>query len=395
MPLFLLTREGILRLKGGGTAFFSTPEAFVEDRPLYTRLLGALQRAGAGRGSYVGLGPGLALLRLQAFPALQGFSLEEAVLAEAEQSPLFSTEELTSDYLLASPEDERRVRVLYGAIPKNAASLLNRLRPSHIEPLPLLLWRYALEKSQGGSLLVVESLCHSVALFERGVLTGFRYLSLPAGEGTPELSEEIRRSLALFGHIEPVDEAWLLGLPEPPRLPPGLAAKRVTQAAPLDLESFVNVPGPTLNLKPRRRALGEGLPKEAQLAVFLSALLFVLGFLGQSLLGQLSRQELRRSEVLRQEVNRLSSQLFQPARPQGLGLGEILQVAAERPQSLWLTRLEASEKLIALEGKALDPYAPLLLARRLGGRLGPLGSERVGEGSIYTWEVEVAKAQAR
>ena len=394
--LLLATSKGILRLKGGGASLFPAEGLLDEEgRPRYERLLKALREAGAGRGAYLGLGPGFALLRLQPFPSLQGFSLEEAVLAEAERSPLFGGEELLTDYYLVAPEDERHVRVLYAALPKRAAGLLAGLRPARVEPLPLALWRYALAKSEGQTLLVVENLAHTVAFFAGGVLQGFRYLTLPADEGTPELAEEIARSLALFGHPDPVEEAWLLGLPEPPRVPPGLPAARVEQGVALDLEAFLEAPGPLLDLRPRRRALGEGLPREAQLAAFLAALFFALGLMGQSFFGQMAAREAERAEALRRQVDLLKAQAFQPTRPQGLGLEEVLKVAAERPETLWLTRLEAEEARLYLEGKALDPYAPLLLARRLGGKVGPLERGSIGDRTGYDWEVEVGPAQAR
>ena len=88
--LLLATSKGILRLKGGGASLFPAEGLLDEEgRPRYERLLKALREAGAGRGAYLGLGPGFALLRLQPFPSLQGFSLEEAVLAEPRRIPLF------------------------------------------------------------------------------------------------------------------------------------------------------------------------------------------------------------------------------------------------------------------------------------------------------------------
>ncbi len=48
------------------------------------------------------------------------------------------------------------MRVLYTAMPKKGALLLNRLRPSRLEPLPLLLWRHALKRSEARTLLVLE-----------------------------------------------------------------------------------------------------------------------------------------------------------------------------------------------------------------------------------------------
>ncbi|MDW8017487.1 MAG: hypothetical protein RMI36_06650 [Thermus sp.] len=332
---------------------------------------------------------------MQPFPNLEGFPLEEAVLAEAERSPLFAGEELTVDYLLTTPEDERRVRVLYTAMPKKGASLLGRLRPSRLEPLPLLLWRYALRQSKAQTLLVLENLAHTVAFFEGGVLKGFRYLTLEADAGTEALAEEIARSLALFGCTGHLEEAWLLGLPTPPPLPPGLPAERIHQEVPKNLETLAPAQELSLELKPKRRPLGEGLPQEAQLAVFLASLLFVLGLLGQSLLTQMIAREMSHLEGLRREAALLREQAFQPAQPQGLGLEEILKVAVEKPESLWLTRLEAEEGRLFLEGKALNPYAPLLLAQRLGGKVGPLERESVDGRALYAWEVEVAKAQAR
>lgn len=201
--------------------------------------------------------------------------------------------------------------------------------------------------------------------------------------------------MALFGRLEPVEEAWLLGLPEPPRWPPELWAQRVEQKAPLDLEDFLIAPGPLLDLKPRRKALGEGLPREAQLAVFLSALFFVLGLLGQSFLGQWAKREQAQAEALRRQAALLREQAFQPTRPQGVGLEAVLKVAQEKPGTLWLTRLEARQDRLHLEGLALDPYAPLTLARRLGGRVGPLRRDAVGTRTVYAWEVEVAPAEAR
>ncbi|GAA5336109.1 MULTISPECIES: hypothetical protein [Thermus] len=395
MPLFLVLRQRILRLEREHVESFPAEGLLDEEgRPRYERLLHRLRELGA-KGSYIGLGPEFALLRWQSFPALEGFPLEEAVLAEAERSPLFAGEELFADYLLTTPEDERRVRVLYAAMPKKGAALLGRLRPSRIEPLPLLLWRHALQRSEAHTLLVLENLAHTVALFEGGVLKGFRYLTLEADAGTEALAEEVARSLALFGHAGRPEEAWLLGLPTPPPLPPGLLAERIHQDAPQGLEALALAQALSLDLKPRRRPLGEGLPREAQLAIFLASLFFVLGLLGQSLLTQMAARERGRLEALKREAALLREQAFQPARPEGLGLEEILKVAAEKPESLWLTRLEAEEGRLLLEGKALDPYAPLLLAQRLGGRVGPLERASLGGKTVYAWEVEVAKAQAR
>ncbi|MCS7194509.1 MAG: hypothetical protein NZ849_06300 [Meiothermus sp.] len=392
--LLLVTRHRLLRLEGKGLEALPT-EGFLneEGRPRYERLFQALKKL--GQGAYIGLGPEHAILRLQPFPNLEGFPLEEAVLAEAERSPLFAGEELTVDYLLTTPEDERRVRVLYTAMPKKGASLLGRLRPSRLEPLPLLLWRYALRQSKAQTLLVLENLAHTVAFFEGGVLKGFRYLTLEADAGTEALAEEIARSLALFGCTGHLEEAWLLGLPTPPPLPPGLPAERIHQEVPKNLETLAPAQELSLELKPKRRPLGEGLPQEAQLAVFLASLLFVLGLLGQSLLTQMIAREMSHLEGLRREAALLREQAFQPAQPQGLGLEEILKVAVEKPESLWLTRLEAEEGRLFLEGKALNPYAPLLLAQRLGGKVGPLERESVDGRALYAWEVEVAKAQAR
>lgn len=392
MDFFFATRGHLLRVREGKAEVFAAEDLLAEEgRPRYERLLRALRGAGAGRGAYLGLGPEFALLRLQPFPSLQGFPLEEAVLAEAERSPLFAGEDLLVDYLLVAPEDERRVRVLYAALPRKGAALLGRLRPRRVEPLPLLFWRYALARGRASSLLVLENLSHTLALFEGGVLKGYRYLTLPADEGTERLSEEIARSLALFGHAGEVEEAWLLGFPTPPPVPPGLAAREVEQAVPGDLEAFALSRELALDLRPRRKALGEGLPREAQVAVFLAALLFALGLVGKGVLDAQRTAFSRRAEALKQEVALLQAQAFRPARPQGLGLEEVLKVAAEKPQSLWLTALEAGEERLYLQGKALDPYAPLLLARRLGGRLGQLRAE----GALFAWEVEVVKAQAR
>jgi hypothetical protein len=392
--MLLLTRHRLLHLQGKRLEALPTEGFFDEEgRPRYERLSQALKRT--GQGAYVGLGPDYALLRLQSFPSLEGFPLEEAVLAEAERSPLFAGEALLADYLLAAPEDERRMRVLYTAMPKKGALLLNRLRPSRLEPLPLLLWRHALKRSEARTLLVLENLAHTVALFERGVLKGFRYLTQEADAGTEALSEEVARSLALFGHAGEVEEAWLVGLPTPPPVPPAFPAKRITQEVPQTLEALAQARELSLDLKPRRRPLGEGLPREAQLAVFLASLFFVLGLLGQSFLHQMAARERSRLESLRREAALLREQAFQPARPEGLGLEEILKVASEKPETLWLTRLEAEEGRLFLEGKALDPYAPLLLAQKLGGQVGPLTRASVGGKTVYAWEVEVAKAQAR
>ncbi|TFU16539.1 hypothetical protein [Thermus tengchongensis] len=393
MNLLFVTHRRILRLREGEAEAFPAEELLTEEGyPRYERLLHHLRELG-GRGAYVGLGPEFALLRLQPFPSLQGFPLEEAVLAEAERSPLFAEEELLADYLLVAPEDERRVRVLFAALPRRGAGLLARLRPARVEPLPLLLWRHALSQSEAPSLLVLENLAHTVALFENGVLRGFRYLTLPADEGSAQLAEEVARSLALFGHAGAVDQALLLGLPTPPPVPPGLPAREVAQGVPLDLEAQALAKGFSLDLKPRRKALGEGLPREAQWAVFLAALFFVGGLVGKGLLEERASREERRAEALRQQVELLRAQTFQPARPRGLGLEEVLKVASERPENLWLTSLTAEQTRLHLEGKALDPYAPLLLARRLGGKPGVIQAE--GEGRLYTWEVEVAKAEAR
>lgn len=392
MDFFFATQNRLLRVREGKTEVFRLEDLFTEEgKPRYERLFRVLKEAGAGRGSYLGLGPELALLRLQPFPSLQGFPLEEAVLAEAERSPLFAGEDLLVDYLLVAPEDERRVRVLYAALPQKGAALLGRLRPKRVEPLPLLFWRFALAQSRASSLLVLENLSHTLALFERGVLRGFRYLTLPADEGTERLSEEIARSLALFGQAGEVEEAWLLGFPTPPPVPPGLAAGKVEQVVPGGLEAFALSRELALDLRPRRKALGEGLPREAQVAVFWAALFFVLGLVGKGVLDTQRAALSRQAEALKQEVALLQAQAFRPARPRGLGLEEVLKVAAEKPQSLWLTALEAEEGVLSLQGKALDPYAPLLLARRLGGRLGQLRAE----GALFAWEVEVVKAQAR
>lgn len=397
MHLLFPRRDRILRLKEGAVEVIPAPDLVDEEgKPRYERLWYHLRGLEA-RGGYLGLGPEFALLRLQPFPSLQGFPLEEAVLAEAERSPLFAGEELLADYLLVAPEDERRVRVLYGAMPRRGAAWLYRLRPARVEPLPLLLWRYALGQSRGTSVLVLENLAHTLALFEGGVLKGFRYLTSGADEGSERLTEEVVRSLALFGHPGRVEEAWVLGLPTPPPLPPGLPAQRVEQLAPLNLAEAALAKELSLDLRPRRKALGEGLPREAQVAVFLAALFFAMGLVGKGVLENLKAAEARRAEALRQQVELLRAQTFQPARPRGLSLEEILRVAAERPESLWLTTLTAEENRLFLAGKALDPYAPLLLARRLGGRPGPIQASSEGERGprVYTWEVEVAKAEAR
>jgi hypothetical protein len=392
--LLLTTRHRLFYLyKGRLEAYSAEGLLDSEGRPSYQRLQQALEKV--GRNGYLGLGSEFALLRLQSFPNPQGFSLKEAVLAEAERSPLFAGEELVTDYFLTGPEDEHRMQVLYTSMPKKGAALLGRLRPRRVEPLPLILWRYALARSKGDSLLVVENLTHSIALFAGGSLRGFRYLTLPADEGTLELTEEITRSLALFGQTAPVDEAWLLGLPEPPRLPPELSAKRVEQAVPLNLEAFLTTPGPLLDLRLRRQPLGNELPKEAQLSIFLASFLFSLGLLGSVFLNQKAEQEGRRVRVLRQEAELLRQQAFQPVSPQGLGPEEVLKVAAERPNTLWLTRLEAEKGRLFLEGNALDPYAPLLLAQKLGGKVGPLQRSTLEGKTIYTWEVEVVQTQAR
>lgn len=395
MALLFLVRNRILRLREGEVEIFPAADVLNEEgQPRYERLYHALKGLG-GSGAYLGLGPEFALLRLQAFPSLQGFPLEEAVLAEAERSPLSAGEDLLVDYLLVAPEDERRMRVLFGAIPRKGARLLARLRPKRIEPLPLLLWRYALHQSQAPSFLVLENLSHTVALWEGGVLKGFRYLTLSADDGSERLSEEISRSLALFGHVGPVEEAWLLGLPTPPSLPPGLPAQRVEQRLPLDLEALALERKFSLDLKPRRKALGEGLPKEAQVAIFLAAFFLAAGWVGRSFLAaQMAVQE-RRILSLRQEIQLLQAQAFQPARPRGLGLEEVFKVASEKPGTLWLTHLTAEEGRLVLSGEALDPYAPLVLARRLGGEVGPLGAKDLAIRKVYTWEVEVAKAEAR
>ncbi|UZX15744.1 hypothetical protein KQ693_01485 [Thermus sp. PS18] len=395
MNLFFLTHSRILRLREGSVEAFPVEDLLNEEgRPRYERLHLALKEIG-GSGAYLGLGPEFALLRLQPFPSLQGFSLEEAVLAEAERSPLFAGEDLLVDYFLVAPEDERRVRVLFSAIPRKGASLLARLRPRRMEPLPLILWRYALEHTQAPTFLVMENLSHTVAFFEGGVLKGFRYLTLNADEGSERLAEEVARSLALFGHGGPVEEAWLLGSPVPPPLPPGLPAKQVEQRVPLDLEALALDKRLALDLKPRRKALGEGLPREAQLAVLLSALFLALGLVGRSFLATQTVAQERRIETLKQEVQLLRAQTFQPTRPRGLGLEEVLKVASEKPESLWLTHLTAEEVRLVLSGEALDPYAPLLLAQRLGGQVGPMGAKELVGQRVYTWEVEVAKAEAR
>lgn len=396
MTLLLATRERLLRLREGEVESFPAPDLLGEEgQPRYERLLHHLRGLG-GRGAYLGLGPEFALLRLQPFPSLPGFPLEEAVLAEAERSPRFAGEELLADYLLVAPEDERRVRVLYAALPQKAARLLARLRPARVEPLPLVLWRYALAQSRAERLLVLENLSHTVALFEGRVLQGFRYLTLPADAGSESLAEEVVRSLMLFGGTGRVEEAWLLGLPTPPPVPPGLPAERVEQRVPLELGASPQLLARelALDLRPRRRALGERLPREAQLAVFLAALFFAGGLVGKGFLESRLAAEKRRAEALRQEVALLRAQAFQPARPRGVGLEEVLRVASEKPETLWLTGLRAEEGRLALQGKALDPYAPLLLARRLGGQVRGVREEG-GSPPVYAWEVEVVKAQAR
>lgn len=393
MNLLFATRHRILRLREGEVEAFPAEDLLDEEgKPRYERLLHRLRELG-GRGAYVGLGPEFALLRLQPFPSLPGFPMEEAVLAEAERSPLFAGEELLTDYLPVAPEGERRVRVLFAALPQKGAALLGRLRPARVEPLPLLLWRHALGRSEAASLLVLDNLAQTVALFENGVLRGFRYLTLPADDGSERLAEEVTRSLALFGYGGVVDQALLLGLPTPPPVPPGLPAREVAQEVPLDLEAQALARELFLDLRPKRKALGEGLPREAQWAVLLAALFFVGGLVGREFLAGRTTREERRVEALRQQVELLRAQAFQPARPRGLGLEEVLKVASERPESLWLTELTAEETRLQLRGKALDPYAPLLLARRLGGKPGAIQAEE-SEG-VYNWEVEVAKAEAR
>ncbi len=395
MPELLATPSGIYAL--GETPRFYAAEDLLDEAgtPRYDRLVWHLQearKAAGGSGAlYLGLSPEFVLLRMARFPALEGFPLAEAVLAEAERNPVWGAHELRVDYDVLYPASPGQVQVLFAALPLDAARLLTRrLRPRRVEPFPLLIWRHAKSKlDDRESFLVLEGASNTLALFEAGRLTGFRFLSLPARDATPELAQEVRRSLHLFGRTAPVEVAYLFDLPAPLPIPPDLPAREVLQEGPTPAlaEAAWRSAPPLLDLRYRRAHLAEGLPKPLQRALLAAAALLALAAIGQGYLTSRIHAQAELNRQLRQEVAALEAALLaQPdPLPQGVGVHTLHQVVQAMPPTLWLERLEADAARVRLVGKALDPYAPVTLTARLHGTLA--GIERDAEG--FAWEVDL------
>ncbi len=367
-------------------------------RPDFERLLKELKkglRTHRVRGPvYLALSPELALLHTAPFPSLEGFPLDEAVLAEAQRSPLWRDEELVIDYDLLRPEGPARVWVLFAALPRDAARRLARgLRARRIEPWPLALWRAA--RARFGPELryfVLEALAHTLAVFEGGRLVGFRRLSRPVASDDDAVVEEVVRSLHLFGLTPPLDRGLVFGLPEPPRLEGLPAAELVDDLAPEDLKRAAWArETPFLNLRPRRTHVGEGMPAEKQRALLLSALVLAGALAAHAWLGTRLRLEQTRVQTLEAQRDRLRDEVEnpEPPLPTGPGAALLAQVARGLPKGLWLESFSAGPDGVALAGKALDPYAPLDLAERLKARLEALSK---GEEGVYRWEVSGAPA---
>jgi len=346
---------------------------------------------------YVGLSAEYVLLRTAPFPRLEGFPLAEAVLAEAERSPFWGQHELIVDYELLDPIDEHRQRVLFAAIPAEGVYALNRqLRPRRMEPLPLAIWRASFETlADRESWIVLEALTNSMALFEQGRLVDFRQLAHPLEDGGRALADEVARSLQLFGRYEPVEAAWLFGLPEPPLAPEGLPAREVIQSAQpavLKEAAWKKAP-PWLDLRPRRRHLGEGLPAEAQRALLWSSLWLALGLAGYAGLSALLGQQRAINDGLRRDVARLESVRPQEEAPlpEGVTAALFKRVGAALPEGAWLDGVQVDELKLVLRGRALDPVAPQKLAHNL--EAPPAWTQWDPEDEDYAWEVALELPQ--
>lgn len=346
---------------------------------------------------YLGLSSEFLLLRTALFPVLEGFPLAEAVLAEAERSPFWGQHDLTIDYELLDAVDEHRRRVLFAAMPAQAvAELSRRLRPRRLEPLPLAVWRASRSQFEGReSWIVLETPTNSMALFEQGRLIDFRQLAHPLAEGGQALVDEVVRSLQLFGRYEPVEAAWLFGLPEPPPAPEGLPAHEVVQSAQpgvLKAAAWRREP-PGLDLRPRRRRLGEGLPREAQRALLWSSLWLALGVAGYAVLNTQLQGQRSINESLRRDIARLEAvrpEELEPL-PEGVTTGLLERVSSALPEGTWLDGIQVDEFKLVLRGHALDPRAPQVLARRL--EAPPAWTQWDEEGEDFAWEVSLELPQ--
>ena len=362
-----------------------------EGRPDFPRLVREVQRAirrSRARGRvYLALSPRLLLLHTVELPIFEDFPLDEAVLAEAQRSQLWDDEDLVVDYDLLGPGAENRQRVLFAALPRRvAAELVRKTGARRIEPWPLVLWRAARTRYEGLRFLVLEAEDETLAVFAAERLAGVRRLSTPFDQPAA-LVEEVLRTLYLFEVAPPVDVALVFGLPEPPSIPE-LPANEVVPGLPLeDLKRAAWAKrAPILDLRPRAARLGQALPREKQLALFLSALIVAAALMAHSWLSvERGRWEHQR-DALAKTVARLEEEALSPEAaplPEGVGAWVLRQVAEKRPEDLWLEELSASTEGITLTGTALNPYAPLNLAERLKARLG--GLQRSGK--LYEWEV--------
>lgn len=346
---------------------------------------------------YLGLSTDYLLLRTAAFPELEGFPLAEAVLAEAERSPFWGQHELAIDYEVLGAVDEHRKRVLFAALPSKAVSLIDRqLRPRRLEPLPLLVWRAARASlAERESWVVLEAFDNSMALFEQGQLVDFRQLAHPLGEGGQGLVDEVVRSLQLFGRYDPVEVAWLFGLPEPPPVPAGLPAHEVVQSAQPGVlkEAAWSKEPPRLDLRPKRQRLGAGLPPEVQRALLWSSLWIALGATGYAFLGTQLKQQRAINDGLRQDIARLEAARPEPQTPlpEGVTPALLKQVTEALPEKTWLDHIQVDELKLVLQGHALDPSAPQVLAERL--KALPARTEWDNEAEDYAWEVDLELPQ--
>jgi len=345
---------------------------------------------------YLALSPDLVMLHTAPFPSFEGFPLEEAVLAEAQRNPHWRDEDLVVDYDVLRPEGPARVWVLFAGLPRSAArNLQRRLRARRIEPWPLMLWRAARSRyPEGESFFVAESLSNTLAVFDRGEFVGFRRLTQPLEEGGPDLAEEVARSLQLYGVEPPADRGLVFGLPQSPEVE-GLPAAALDYG--LELEELKRAAwsrtSPLLDLKPRRTRLGEGMPPDQQRALFLSALVLAAAVVSHSVLQTWKRPLAEEITRLEDELVNLRAELEEKAgearTPSGPGYELVKRIAEGLPDGLWLTELTADRNQVRLTGRALNPYAPLDLAVRLGARITMLSREEEG---VYAWEVVRALA---
>lgn len=371
--------------------FETEPLLTEEGRPDFPRLVREVQRAirrARARGRvYLALSPRLLLLHTVELPIFEDFPLDEAVLAEAQRSQLWDDEDLVVDYDLLGPGAENRQRVLFAALPRRvAAELVRKTGARRIEPWPLVLWRAARTRYEGLRFLVLEAEDETLAVFAAERLAGFRRLSTPFDQPAA-LVEEVLRTLYLFEVAPPVDVALVFGLPEPPSIPE-LPANEVVPGLPLeDLKRAAWAKrAPILDLRPRAARLGQALPREKQLALFLSALIVAAALMAHSWLSVERGRWKRQRDALAKTVARLEEEALSPEAaplPQGVGAWVLRQVAEKRPKDLWLEELDASTEGVSLTGKALNPYAPLNLAERLKARL--QGLER--SENVYQWEI--------